>query len=159
MLASSYKIQEKTTDICKTTSGFSAVWEKTTEISSERNKIQSNGESFSESKARNLYSCCTSLNSPTKRGCFIYSNIALWQVGRGERLVRKTTQKGYVYNKTVSCGSRERGARSRKEQSERYIKSIAANRYPLPVKWVSGRLGECSAPKYWRRTVLLCSLK
>lgn len=105
-----------------------------TEISSEGNKIQSNGESFSERKARNLYSCCTSLNSPTKRGCFIYSNIALWQVGRGERLVRKTTQKGYVYNKTVSCGSRERGARSRKEQSERYIKSIAANRYPLPVK-------------------------
>lgn len=43
-------------------------------------------------------------------------------------------------------------ARNRKEQSERYVKSIAANRYPLPVKGASGRLERSalkdSAPFY-----------
>lgn len=36
-------------------------------------------------------------------------------------------------------------ARNRNEQWERYVKSIAANRYPLPVKGASGR---------WERSAL-----
>ena len=88
---------------------------KTTGISSEGNKIQCNRESFSERKARSLCSCCSFLNSPTKRGCFIYSNTALWQVGRGERVARKRTtiQKGCVYSKIVSGDSGEGGKKQK----------------------------------------------
>lgn len=69
-------------------------------------------------KARNLCSCCSSLNNPTERGV-MYSNSTL-AGRREERAARKNTaiQKGCVYSQTVTQ-EKGRGARNRKEQSER----------------------------------------
>lgn len=96
----------------KTASGFSsAVWKKPQPIPAvKETRPGAPGNLLVKGKQGVCVPAAAFSNSPAKRGWFIYSNTALGQVGRGQRVARKETtiQKGCVCGKIVSGESRER---------------------------------------------------